>query len=305
MNKKMLNLHLYTNTNCNLHCRHCYNNSFYEENSAEIEVEQLVNIIRESHSAYKVDIHLEGGEIFLRPEVFEALASLEVEILNNITITSNGSIYLETPEVEYVLKNIEAFRISVEGHTNELNRMIRDIDVDIILGNAERYRDMGANVILRITLHRDNIHTLFRETIPAIADRGFHNFQVYELQPVGRGEKLENFILSENEFDSFLNLLVVEKPKDVKIKMMFSPSRVEGVMKRKADFSQAGYSTTLMEPAMSLSIATNGNVNICPWGTDDKVLFNINQEKDLCSALDKFDLMHECSYCSKIKIETE
>lgn len=303
MEKKLLNLHLYTNLNCNLHCNHCYNNSLYQNEHKEIQKENLINLIKAFYSSYDVDMHLEGGEIFLRPEIFNALASLDKKILSRITITSNGTIYNDTKEVRYVLNNIDTFRISVEGHTDELNKKLREIEVETVLGNAEKYQCLGAKVVLRTTLHKENLQILLKETVPAIASRGFKNLQIYELQAVGRGKKLDSLLITDTEFNCYLSSLIADKPKDINIKMMFNNRRVASVEERTNELTDAGYVITKLLPVRSLSISTEGNVSICPWDNGKQILFNINQDKDVCAVLEKYNLVHECEHCSKIKLE--
>lgn len=303
MNKKQLNLHLYTNRNCNLHCVHCYNNSFYEEGKKEIETDQLLDLIHAVNDAYDVDVHLEGGEIFLRKEVFEALATLKEDVLKHITITSNGTILDTSQDTVYVIKNIGAFRISIEGHTNELNRIIRDVDADRILYNASIYRDMGVNVVLRTTLHKENYKIIMKEMIPAFVAKKNYQMQIYELQAVGRGKSLDKMLLSDEEFNEFLNSMVETKLKDVNAKFMFNPHRVKQIENRRKELLDNGYKVTIMKSERSLSISTEGDVYICPWNMGEQILFNVNDVQDVCEELEKYDLVHECEYCSKIKIE--
>ncbi|MCT4688870.1 radical SAM protein [Vallitalea sp.] len=303
MKKQRLDLHLYTNEYCNIHCKHCYNDSGDARFKKEIPLENINSIIQELYEAYDLDIHIEGGEIFLRPKIFNTLAILDKEILQCMTITSNGTIFMDTPDVQYVLKHIENFRISVEGHTNELNSVLRDCDVLKVLNNAEKYQKMGANIVLRITLHRGNIQTLIRDTLPALANRGFHNFQIYELQSVGRGDGLDYCIREEKDFNDFIDTLIEYLPTRMNVKLMFNKSRVKSINLRKNELIKAEIQVEEIEPNLSLSIKSDGGVNICPWDTFGDVLFNIHHENNLVKRLNQFNLLHDCEHCSKIKMK--
>lgn len=302
MGKKQLSLHLYTNRNCNLYCVHCYNDSFYQDNRKEIIPEQLVEIINKLYKLYDMDIHLEGGEIFLRKEMLRELAKLDSEILRKITITSNGTIFDDTEDILYVLKNIETFRISVEGHDNETNRLLRNVDSDLLFKNICAYQDKGVNVVVRTTLHKGNYKTIFEELIPLLIEKGIKNIQIYELQAVGRGERIQHLLLGDNEFESFLKSISNYDDSCIAIKMFFNRRRREAVYKSERFLNKMHYNIIEMAPENSLSISSEGFVRICPWENNDNAVFNIFRVQDICSELNKYNLMHECDYCSKIKI---
>ena len=302
MGKKHLSLHLYTNRNCNLYCVHCYNDSFYQDNPKEIVPEQLVEIINKLNKLYDIDIHLEGGEIFLRKEMFRELAKLDLEILRKITITSNGTIFDDTEDILYVLKNVETFRISVEGHDNKANRLLRNVDSDLLFENICAYQDKGVNVVVRTTLHKGNYKTIFEKLIPLLIEKGIKNIQIYELQAVGRGERIQHLLLSNDEFESFLKIISNYDNSRIGIKMFFNCRRRESVYNSEGFLNKMNYNIIEMAPENSLSISSEGFVKICPWENDDNAVFNIFKVKDICSEIKKYNLMHECEYCSRIKI---
>lgn len=301
--KKKLDLHLYTNEDCNIQCKHCYNDSKVKKDKKEIALEKINDIIKELYESYDLDIHLEGGEIFLRSNIFKTLAELDKDILNCVTITSNGTIFMDTPEVKHVVKNINNLRISVEGHTNELNNCLRNCNLFKVLDNAKKYQNMGANIVLRMTLHKHNIETIIEETLPSLANRGFNSFQIYELQAVGRGESLDYCIKNEKDFSAFLDSLVSYTPKESELKVMFNENRIESIELRKDELTTHGVRVKNIESSLSLSIKTNGDVSICPWDSDGEVLLNIHKDASLVRSLEELNLVHDCKYCSKIKLE--
>ncbi len=302
MGEKQLSLHLYTNRNCNLYCVHCYNNSFYQENRKEIIPEQLVEIIKKLNKLYDIDIHLEGGEIFLRKEVFRELAKLDKEILGKITITSNGTIFDDAEDILYVLKNVETFRISVEGHDNTTNRLLRNIDSDLLFKNICAYRDIGVNVVVRTTLHKGNYKTIFGELIPLLIEKEIKKIQIYELQAVGRGERIQHLLLGDDEFEAFLKGIRNYDNRSIAIRMFFNRKRRESIYRNERFINKMNYNVIEIAPENSLSISSEGFVRICPWDNDENAVFNIFKVKDIYSEINKYNLEHECEYCSKIKI---
>lgn len=70
-----LDVHIHTNTGCNLQCRHCYVGTQRQINAViadDFEIELISFLCR----SFDADIHLEGGEIFLEEHLIQALNRL-------------------------------------------------------------------------------------------------------------------------------------------------------------------------------------------------------------------------------------
>ena len=148
---KTIDLHIHSNTDCNLSCKHCYNNSG-EGIKERIPLLELKRYLQLFSASYDCDIHLEGGEIFLYQELFDMLNTLDDRILKSITITTNGTLKPQNVDTISVLKKINTLRISVEGHTQEFHEKIRNSSLHSVLTNGIELLGMGINVVLRITL---------------------------------------------------------------------------------------------------------------------------------------------------------
>ena len=111
---KKIEVHLHTNTNCNLLCMHCYNRSGGKVNYCP-SVEEIINTILYIFNKYDAEMHLEGGEIFLRPDLLRAMDSLPDSILQNITVTTNGTIFINDETILHMVRRLEALTISIES----------------------------------------------------------------------------------------------------------------------------------------------------------------------------------------------
>lgn len=303
--KKSIEIHLHTNYSCNLFCKHCYNNSG-SYNKSELPQGFVLDLIRKIYSRYNVEFHLEGGEIFLLPGMLAAMNTLPDEILKCITITTNGTIYLTDPEVLEMLSRIGALRISVEGHTNEQQRAIRNTELTPILDNACFYKDNNIPVWLRITLHKNNYKAFVKETLPALNSEGFENIQVYEFQNVGRGndnhadfeigDSIGHFLKSLEENHSLLS---------GNIRMLFPKKRVAEILDNKDALLEKEYKVQILEPRASISIHADGQVYLCAWENNPgKSIMNICETgvDTFLEKIETMDLMHQCSHCSVIGI---
>lgn len=303
--KRTIEIHLHTNYSCNLFCKHCYNNSG-SCNKSKLPQEFVLDLIRKVCSRYNVEIHLEGGEIFLLPELLAAMNTLPDEILKCITITTNGTICLTDTEVLEMLSRIGALRVSVEGHTNEQQRAIRNTDLTPVLDNACFYKENNIPVWLRVTLHKNNYEAFVKETLPALNSESFENIQVYEFQNVGRGNdnhvdfeigaSIGHFLKSLEENHSLLK---------GNIRMLFPENRISEILDKKDALLEKGYKVQVLEPRAGISIRADGQVYLCAWENDpEKCIMNICETgvDTFLERIETMDLMHQCSHCSAIGI---
>ena len=293
-----LDLHLHTNTDCNLFCIHCYNNS--GEMNDRPKIERLISTIRLICASYHASIHLEGGEIFLRPDLLFKMDDLPLEILKSITVTTNGTIFYDDPKIIHMLQSLASLRVSIEGHTAALHERIRGGSFEKILNNAKKYQNLDVPVCLRITLNRLNYRGFIENTICSLAAKKFTRFQIYEFQSVGRGKNYAselslNFPLN----DLFQEMCEVRIP-DVHLSMMFPYGRRQEILEAKSALEKSGYQVITFLPEASVSIHADGSVYKCAWDNDPRnALCNwYHNEKNALQTLQNSNLIHSCEHCS-------
>ena len=268
--------------------------------------ELVLDLLEKLCAGYEAEIHLEGGEIFLLPGLLAAMNDLPDEVLKCITITTNGTIRLTDPDILEMLSRIQALRVSVEGHTNEQQREIRNIDLTPVLENARFYKENKIPVWLRITLHKNNWEAFVKETLLVLNAEGFENIQVYEFQNVGRG--------NENQVEFDLGASIVRLLKSLeenhsllkgRVRMMFPEKRIKEILDEKAALLKRGYTVQILEPEAGISIHADGQVYLCAWEDDPKKclmnLYTTGIELFL-EKIGTMDLTHRCSHCSAVRI---
>jgi len=301
---KQLEVHLHTNNDCNLFCVHCYNKSGGNQKFVMPDMMQLRDTIKYICDNYDAEIHLEGGECFLHPEILKMLNTLPDDYLKSITITSNGTIMCENTEIINMLKRVSALRISVEGAEEEIHRKIRGDSLEKVLNNAGRYQKLGIPVWLRITLNRYNYDMFFKKQIIKLSERGFHKFQVYEFQSVGRGLMHDKELVVTESLDDFLYELENTYIDNIELKIMFATNRVNQVLEHKQLLEQKGYYMVELIPHENgISIHPNGDVYLCSWDNDpDHSICNWYYDKNARQVLENTNLTHICDHCSSIRI---
>lgn len=308
--KKQIEVHLHTNDSCNLKCIHCYNRSGEKAVCNVPDADSLLELIQYFCTEYDAEIHLEGGEIFLRPELLSAMNYLPVEMLQCITITTNGTICIEEPETIAMLNKIHALRISVEGHTEEQQRFVRGISLKNVIDHALFYKSKDISVWMRLTMTCQNWEHLLDSTLPYYINLGFKKFQIYEFQTVGRGEINESLLaVSDAAFVSFLEKLKVWKgfceKTDLQIRFLFSRVRQERIYFYKEQLEQNTFKVEDIPEENGVSIHADGSVYLCAWDNEEShCIMNVYHEglKHMAVQLKQMRLTHQCSHCSAVRI---
>lgn len=293
-----IDVHIHTNTNCNLMCRHCY----VDVNRYKTQIINdafLIKFITYLCDNFDADIHLEGGEIFLEEHLICSLLKLSDSAKKAITITSNGLIRTKSEDTIEALRSVSSLRISVEGHTEYMHRKIRNCSLRTVLDNAVYYKKHGINVVLRMTVNAFNVGLIFSEVIPSIKKEGFDNFQLYEMQPVGRGKGSDLCI------EGTLKLLYddwASHPTHVNTSISLPEHRIEEVKRHSADLEKIGVVIERIRDAASISLSPNKEVKICPWDMTSapEVIINENNFQALADIIERQTVPHSCDFCSRI-----
>lgn len=308
--KKNIEVHLHTNDTCNLKCIHCYNNSGERSAHSIPTIDCLLRLICYFCKQYEAEIHLEGGEIFLRPELLRDMNSLSPEILQCITITTNGTIRTDDQNILNMLAKIYALRISVEGHTETLQYAVRGTSLKKVVENALFYQKMGCPVWLRLTMTKQNQEHLLDSTLPYFMAHGFSNFQIYEFQSVGRGQSIQDLLaVDATAFEDFLVGLETWKARPSKeacqLRFFFSSTRQEAVLSHEANLKADGWKVVSIPPEDGVSIHADGALYLCAWENDESHrILNVYQDglDYMAAKLEQIDLKHICSHCSAVQI---
>jgi MoaA/NifB/PqqE/SkfB family radical SAM enzyme len=296
-----IDVHIHTNTHCNLQCTHCYEDTG-ELTKMNLDEKFEINLIKFFCNAYNADIHLEGGEIFLEESLITALLDLDESVRRHLTITTNGTVRSTNADTIKALTSVSCLRVSVEGHNDVLHKSVRGCELSTILDNALFYQSQGIPIILRITVNKLNIKNMFEETIPSLEKKGFSNFQIYEMQPVGRG-KTSGLCITER-----LDLLYegwLRHPTCTSVKVSLPNKRKYEVFEYIMRLKQAGVDVYEVGKATSISIGVDGVVRVCPWNMDSEPLMIVRDDnlELLSKIINAQAIPHECDFCSRIVLK--
>lgn len=266
-----LDVHLYVTGACNLSCVHCYYDAAKGRASAEqLTATEIVDILVALCAHYDADIHIEGGELFLREDVGDILAAVPAECLPSLTLTTNGTVPITIDAG--LLARLGAFRISFEGHTAELHARLRNIGIERPLRTATDLMAQGVPVVARVSLWPGNAR-LTTEMVDFFDRAGFARVALYPVQAVGRGAALAPcFLAGDEEVGLALDALAGYRPSSAIVSLNL-PERFGPVLAaRQAQLEAAGYAIRSLELASNLTINHDGSAGVSPWRATAAVL---------------------------------
>jgi MoaA/NifB/PqqE/SkfB family radical SAM enzyme len=305
--KRALNVHLHAIPNCNLRCKHCYYCAWPLERKPErlLSLQSLHLILTRLSDNYDVSFDMEGGELFLRKDIPDLFECVPLHYWRGVTITTNGT--LSIPVHPDYLRHLADLRVSVEGHTNRLQREIRGIDLEPVLSNCVALVQQDVPVTLRVTLHRRNYKYL-SPMLARFAQARLPRLSLFEFQAVGRGrDSSDRYRLGSAEMESVLQTLVQSPALEgfEEVKLSLSAPRTDLVHKYSTRLSEVGFQSVNVSHVPSLTIDYNGDLGVCPWGDGDTKIGQfdpINFESQVDRYMREDKLMHECSHCSAVRL---
>lgn len=196
-----------TTRSCNLKCIHCYSSSRNIRYSNELTTDEGKILISDLASFGSPVLLFSGGEPIVREDLPE-LAEFAVDKGMRVVISTNGT--LLTRKVAYNFRKIGVsyVGVSIDGmqKTHDSFRGVKGA-FDMTMNGIRICRDEGIKVGMRVTMNRKNladIPALFelieKENIPRAC--------FYHLVYSGRGSRLVNEDLSQNEKRLVLDLIV-------------------------------------------------------------------------------------------------
>jgi len=183
---------------CNLHCAHCYTDSFDREYEGELTTEEAERVIDDLAGFGAPVILLSGGEPLLRPDLPELAGYAHGRGIRTV-ISTNGTLLIHAVAQELKRLGVSYVGVSIDGPEPVHDRFRGMLGAyQEALQGIRNCREVGLRVGLRVTLtrfsypHLDEIFDLVeREDIPRVC--------FYHLAYAGRGDRIVKYDLSHEE----------------------------------------------------------------------------------------------------------
>jgi len=262
-----LDVHLYVTPRCNLACPHCYYDALERGRQPDnlLPLAEIARVLVGLCTHFEADISLEGGEPFLRAGIGAMLAELDPAVLARITVTTNGTVRVAVPAA--VLTALGGLRVSIDGHTDDLQQELRGIDVAPVLATYRDLCDNGASPVVRMTLYRRNIRRL-AEVYEWAAINDVARLSLFEYQASGRGIGSDLlFGASEIDVGCLLDDLArLPRPDCVElVTLNLARRRLEAVAVREPLLRAGGMTVHFLPAVANCTVNFDGTVGISPW----------------------------------------
>jgi len=183
---------------CNLHCAHCYTDSFDRDYEGELTTDDAKRVIDDLAAFGAPVILFTGGEPLLRPDLPELVnraAGRDIRVV----ISTNGTLLIHAVAQELKDLGVSYVGISIDGPATVHDRFRGKLGAyEEALQGVRNCQEVGLRVGLRVTLTKfsypylDDIFDLLdAEDIPRIC--------FYHLAYAGRGDRIVKYDLTHEE----------------------------------------------------------------------------------------------------------
>ena len=191
---------------CNLHCAHCYSNSFDHAYDGELETSEMLDIVDNLADFGCPVLLISGGEPMKREGVFD-VAQRASDRGMRVVFSTNGT--LITPELSERIARIGAsyVGISIDGRPATHNKF-RGMQgaFEASLDALDSCAAQGTKTGLRFTLTKANQQDL-PWLFELMQERDIHRLCIYHLVPTGRGAKITGFAPTHEETRAAMDLI--------------------------------------------------------------------------------------------------
>lgn len=183
---------------CNLHCAHCYSDSFDKEYPGELTTEEAFAVV-EDLARFGVPVILcSGGEPLLRLDLFEIIRAVQAHGIRAV-ISTNGTLITRVLAREMKELGLSYVGVSIDGpeHIHDRFRGKKGAFQESLAG-IRACLEAGLRVGVRVTLTKYNypyLDDLFR----LIEEAGIPRCCFYHLAYAGRGDRIQRADLTHAE----------------------------------------------------------------------------------------------------------
>jgi Fe-coproporphyrin III synthase len=194
---------------CNLHCAHCYTDSFDHAYPGELTTQEALGMVDELAAFGSPVLLISGGEPLRRLDLLTVAGSAVLKGMR-VVVSSNGT--LITPELAERLAviGVSYVGISIDGRAATHDRFRGSKGAfEASMRGLAACRDAGIKTGLRFTLTRqnqDDLPWLFE----LMVEQRIQRLCIYHLAPTGRGARIGRLAPSWDETRKSMDLIFEE-----------------------------------------------------------------------------------------------
>ncbi|MGA2284886.1 MAG: radical SAM protein [Dehalococcoidia bacterium] len=191
---------------CNLHCAHCYSDSFDRAFEGELTTAEAKAVI-DDLAAFGVPVILfSGGEPLLRPDLPELIERAQMHGIRSV-LSTNGTLLIRGVADEMKKLGLSYVGISIDGPQPVHDRFRGMIGAfQEAMQGIRNCKDAGLRVGLRVTLTQFSFAHL-KEIFDLVESEDIPRVCFYHLAYAGRGDRIVKFDLSHADTRAAVDLI--------------------------------------------------------------------------------------------------
>lgn len=288
---------------CNTNCAHCFLPSFPNMNELSIEEWKFISDKILNSLDYKPALAISGGEALLFNDKVKQLIDYVRPRVDDITLLTNGFIFSnwidnnDKENIDFYVKNIDYFQISLDGFDEVTFDSIRGKGNFRKVVNTIKYlNNIGKPLCLHTTISKNNMNAIEENFVDFVTKynlykNNINHFSFSVVRALGNGKTMEEKgeTCSTLEYELFLSRL---------------QKRINEVYPQKFPDNDDIISSTICSAGTQLTVSPNGMCYLCGLVSDDPLcnilVDDIEEIKAKLSKLHK-DLdqkyIEECNDC--------
>ncbi len=191
---------------CNLHCAHCYTDSFDRQYEGELTTAEAKAVIDDLADFGAPVILFSGGEPLLRPDLPELVERAQAHGIRSV-ISTNGTLLIHGVAQELKDLGVSYVGVSIDGPqpVHDRFRGVAGAFNEAIQG-IRNCREAGLRVGLRVTLTQFSYANL-KDIFDIVESEDIPRVCFYHLAYAGRGDRIQKFDLSHGETRTAVDLI--------------------------------------------------------------------------------------------------
>lgn len=243
---------------CNFRCLHCYNESGIKKQK-EMTNEELVDVALQIADFHPVSVCLCGGEPMLRSNLVDLVKIISPNA-GAVNMVSNGSLITEAVVKELKEAGINTIQISLDGVNSMQHDTFRCFPgaFEKAINALKIIHEQGVRSYVSFIPNKLNIRT-FSQFLDLMVELNVEKVRMMPLIPMGRGSKIENLILSSDEYVKLQSMIEFLKYKYSRKQLDIEWGDPLDHLKRLPNNDVIGYKNC------QYSIKSNGDITISPY----------------------------------------
>ncbi len=193
---------------CNLHCKHCYQDSVRTPTTDELSLEEKLNLVDQMGAAHLPMLAISGGEPTISDDLLPVLRRAHSYAIH-LTLATNGVSITEESAgklAEAGLRYVEISLDSVDPKRHDAFRGQPGLWERSVRGARAVVQTEGLRLGIAMCVHRQNFHEV-RDMIRLAEDLGASCFAHFNFIPVGRALRMVTGDITPAQREELLSIL--------------------------------------------------------------------------------------------------